>query len=342
MKFTEDLLTWYHTNKRNLPWRETTDAYNIWLSEIILQQTRINQGWDYYIRFISKFPNVKSLAEADEDIVLKLWEGLGYYSRARNLHFSAKFIQNDLSGIFPSTYNEILKLKGVGVYTASAIASICFGEYEPVVDGNVYRFLSRIFNIDTPINTPDALKEFRAIAQTYINKADSPGCFNQALMEYGALVCKPVNPECNTCIFKKNCQSYKLENINKRPVKLKKIKVTERYLYFFIPNEQDYIYIEKRTNPKDIWRNLYQLPLIETEKQLSKKELSSNYNIVKPKLLSKIVHKLTHQNLHISFYEVENEHFKNQKELINVSQKRLVDFAFPKPIKTFLFEFYNI
>jgi len=206
MKFSNQLIYWYLNNRRDLPWRKTTNPYHIWLSEIILQQTRVDQGMDYYLKFIQNFPTVNDLAIAPEEKVLKLWQGLGYYSRARNLHFSAKYIVNELNSVFPSTYNDIIKLKGVGDYTASAVSSICFNEPMAVVDGNVYRVLARYFGILTPINTSKGIKEFKKLAQQLLNKED-PATNNQAIMEFGARMCKPQNPDCNSCPLNDSCSA---------------------------------------------------------------------------------------------------------------------------------------
>ncbi len=211
MNFKKILTNWYSINKRNLLWRSTKNPYFIWLSEIIMQQTQVKQGSPYYEAFINQFPTVFDLAEADEETVLKLWQGLGYYSRARNLHASAKHIAYELNGKFPTTYSEIIKLKGVGDYTASAIASICFDEPTAVVDGNVYRVLSRYFGIDTPINSTQGIKEFKALASTLLDTAH-PGDYNQAVMEFGATQCKPKNPYCMVCPLKDSCVALQKGN----------------------------------------------------------------------------------------------------------------------------------
>jgi len=224
MQFYNTLIYWYLHNKRDLPWRKSKNPYYVWLSEIILQQTRVAQGLPYFLNFTKAFPTVFDLAEAKENTVLKLWQGLGYYSRARNLHFSAKYIKNELNGIFPTTYKDLLKLKGVGDYTASAIASICFNEPTAVVDGNVYRVLSRYFGIKTPINSTEGIKEFKKLAQTLIHTKD-PGTYNQAIMDFGATLCKPKNPLCNECPFANSCVSLEKNLINELPIKEKKVKL---------------------------------------------------------------------------------------------------------------------
>ena len=223
MIFSKTLIRWYSKNKRILPWRETKNPYYIWLSEIILQQTQVKQGLPYYESFVTSYPTVFDLANAEESDVLKLWQGLGYYSRARNLHASAKHIAYDLNGVFPDTYKDLLKLRGVGDYTASAIASICFNEATAVVDGNVYRALSRYFGIDTPINSSKGQKEFKALAQELID-IKKPADFNQAIMEFGAIQCKPKNPECSACSFRNSCVAFGNNRVSDLPVKIKSAK----------------------------------------------------------------------------------------------------------------------
>ena len=227
MILSEKLIYWYLQNKRELPWRKTKDPYRVWLSEIMLQQTRVAQGLPYFLKFTKAFPTVFDLAKADESEVLKLWQGLGYYSRARNLHFTAKYIAEELNGMFPENYKGLLQLKGVGDYTASAIASICYDEPVAVVDGNVYRVLSRYFGIATPINSTKGIKEFKELAQTLID-ASQPGVYNQAIMDFGALHCKPQNPLCNECPVSDSCVALAKNSIKELPVKERKIKIKKR------------------------------------------------------------------------------------------------------------------
>ena len=233
MIFSNRLVTWYLQNKRDLPWRQSINPYTVWLSEIILQQTRVDQGTAYFFKFIEQFPTVYNLANASEEEVLKLWQGLGYYSRARNLHSAANYIVNELNGKFPTTYSEILKLKGVGDYTASAIASICFNEPTAVVDGNVYRVLARYFGISTPINSTSGIKEFKKLAQELIVE-DIPGTFNQAIMEFGACMCKPQNPDCFNCPLNDSCVALSNNTIAQLPVKINKTKVRKRYFNYLV------------------------------------------------------------------------------------------------------------
>ncbi len=314
MNFSKILTNWYSVNKRDFPWRETSDPYFIWLSEIILQQTQTKQGLPYYEAFVNKYPTVFALANAEETEVLKLWQGLGYYSRARNLHLTAKYIANKLDGIFPNSYEDLLKLKGIGDYTASAIASICFGEPTAVVDGNVYRTLSRYFGIETPINSTQGVKEFKLLATSLIDR-NNPGDYNQAIMEFGATQCKPQNPDCSICPFNNSCIALQKGILQMLPVKLNKTKVTNKHFNFlvFISSDKKTLF-EKRTS-KGIWQNLYQFPLLETEISLQSdsfrghpflKDIMKNipfefslYNDID------IVHKLSHQHLHTKFWIVE-------------------------------------
>ena len=263
MDFSNSLLLWYLQNKRDLPWRNTTNPYFIWLSEIMLQQTRVAQGLPYFLSFIEAFPSIFDLANADEEQVLKLWQGLGYYSRARNMHKTAQIVAFEFDGNFPDNYNDLLKLKGIGEYTAAAIASFAFNEVVPVVDGNVFRVLSRYFDIITDIATSGAKKEYAALAKELIPK-DKPALFNQAIMEFGALQCMPKKPNCNICIFNNSCVALKKKKVAELPVKSKKTKVTYRYFNYviFLDNDENTI-ITKRTQ-KGIWQNLYEFPVIET------------------------------------------------------------------------------
>ncbi|MEW4923202.1 A/G-specific adenine glycosylase [Algibacter sp. 2305UL17-15] len=313
MSFSEILTYWYSVNKRNLPWRETQNPYFIWLSEIILQQTQVKQGLPYYEVFVKHFPTVFHLANADESEVLKLWQGLGYYSRARNLHFSAKYIVNELNGKFPNTYKDLLKLKGVGDYTASAIASICFNEPAAVVDGNVYRVLSRYFGIATPINETKGIKEFKALAEKLID-VKNPAMFNQAIMEFGATQCTPKNPDCSVCPFKESCVAFNKNLIQQLPVKLKKLKVKKRYFNFLVfLSEDKKTNLEKREG-KGIWQNLYQFPLIETDNVVDYDaflKIVGQYSEVKNKSFELLqyndtpkIHKLSHQHLYTTFWIV--------------------------------------
>lgn len=342
MKFSNLLILWYLQNKRDLPWRETINPYKIWLSEIILQQTRVDQGMSYYYKFVEKYPTVEALAKASEEAILKDWQGLGYYSRARNLHFSAKHIVNKLKGEFPTTYSEIIKLKGVGDYTASAIASISFHEPTAVVDGNVYRVLSRYFGISTPINSSQGIKEFKAKAQQLIDE-EQPGIFNQAVMEFGARQCKPQSPNCSECVLNKECVALITNNIKKLPVKEKKIKIRKRYFnYLVFKTPSNKTILEKRTS--GIWKNMYQFPLIECDKELSRNELLQNelFTPYSNGLLSiqlfnskTIIHKLSHQHIFTKFWIVEVDAIND----IDLDWKELAKYPVSKLIDNFLTEY---
>ena len=313
MIFSNVLIQWYLQNKRDLPWRNTTNPYPIWLSEIMLQQTRVAQGMPYFLSFTTAFPTVFDLAKANEEHVLKLWQGLGYYSRARNLHKTAQHIAFDLSGIFPGNYNDLLHLKGVGEYTAAAIASFSYNEAVPVVDGNVFRVLSRYFDIDIDIAQASAKKQFAALAFELMPK-DNPATFNQAIMEFGALQCVPKSPNCSSCVFNESCAALQKNKVDQLPVKSKKIKVRNRYFnYLVVADEMQNTIIQKRTD-KGIWHNLYEFPLIETEKEEDfdyvSEAVQGDYfkdNAVISMLEyneKSIIHKLSHQHLHIKFWKV--------------------------------------
>ena len=340
MKFSNTLIYWYLQNRRELPWRKTKNPYFIWLSEIMLQQTRVAQGMAYYLKFTSKFPTVFDLAKADESSVLKMWQGLGYYSRARNLHFSAKLIANEFNGKFPSTYNEIIKLKGIGDYTASAIASICFDEPTAVVDGNVYRVLSRYFGIKTPINSSGGIKEFKSLAQSLIDK-NKAGTFNQAIMDFGALHCKPQNPLCDTCPFSDSCFALEKKLTKELPVKEKKIKVRKRYFNFLVIKTKNDRTILSERKGKGIWQGLYQFPLIESDKTINEEELilSEDFTNLFPSKTTlslfnskETIHKLSHQHLRTQFWIIET---KNSPE-INIKWSEIEKYPVPILIANFL------
>lgn len=310
MNFSNQLILWYLENKRDLPWRNTTNPYHIWLSEIMLQQTRVAQGLPYYLAFIDSFSTVQDLANADEEKVLKLWQGLGYYSRARNLHSTAKYISNELKGVFPNNYNDLIKLKGIGEYTAAAIASFSFNECVPVVDGNVFRVLSRYFGIETDIATNGAKREFTALAATLIDKK-RPALFNQAIMEFGALQCTPKNPECSICPLNNSCAALSEKKTNILPIKSKKTKIKNRYLnYLLILDNNNRSIAHKRTQ-KGIWHNLYEFPVIETNNKSTIidtiAEIKKKYtSIISTEIIEheSIIHKLSHQHLHINFWKI--------------------------------------
>ena len=312
MTFSQKLDSWFEDFGRTLPWRGIDDPYRIWLSEIILQQTRIEQGRDYYHRFVEAFPTVADLAAASEEQVLRLWQGLGYYSRARNLHAAAIYIMKECGGVFPSTYEGILKLKGVGRYTAAAIASFAFRLPHPVIDGNVYRFISRLYGIATPIATDAAYKEFESLLLKKIDRK-RPDRFNAALMDFGSLQCKPV-PDCAACPFADECVALRTGRVALLPVKGAKAKPKDRWFYYFDLRWQEkgveYTLMEQR-ECKDIWRGLYQFPLLETETELDEKQLQEEakkfvqenfqFSIFNFQFSISYLHQLTHRTIHARF-----------------------------------------
>jgi A/G-specific adenine glycosylase len=311
VKISNILAAWYQDHKRDLPWRLTRDPYAIWVSEIILQQTRVLQGVEYYRSFMEQFPDLRSLAEARLEKVLRIWQGLGYYSRARNMHAAAHQIVMDHGGVFPSTYQEMLTLKGIGPYTAAAISSIAFNEPQAVVDGNVHRVLARLFGIYEPYSTAGSKCKICQQAEVLLDRSE-PGIHNQAIMEFGALVCTPANPSCQFCNLQTHCTAFKNNLVNELPVRNKAIKRKQRYFHYFIVNSDNGILIRQRTG-KDIWQDLYDFPLIETPRQETLKGLikSPNWhqwfgdNEVRPDRISKIFrHILTHQVIHAKFYHL--------------------------------------
>lgn len=342
-EFHKILTLWYQQNKRDLPWRANNDPYFVWVSEIILQQTRVDQGTAYYLNFIERFPDVRSLAGADENEVLKVWQGLGYYSRARNMHFAARQIMNEFKGSFPDTIINIEKLKGVGGYTAAAIASISFGLPYAAIDGNVYRVLSRIFGIDTPIDSSKGKQEFSDLAAGLLDRSN-PSIFNEALMEFGALQCTPQSPDCNRCPFGDQCIAFTHNEIAKLPVKSKKTKVKNRFFNYLFIRHEEYFYLEKREE-RDIWRNLYQFPLIESPKALTVTELIndarfksvfSENQITIGSVTPEIIHVLTHQRLHVRFIEITLQKPADHLSWIKIHADEVPDYPVPKLIDNFL------
>lgn len=327
--FSLSIRLWFRQNGRFLPWRETKDPYLIWLSEIILQQTRVDQGLPYYNRFSQNYPDIVSLANAEEQEILNLWQGLGYYSRARNLHQTAKFISSELNGRFPASYKEIIKLKGIGPYTAAAISSFAFNEKQAVVDGNVYRVLSRIFDISTPINSSQGKKEFQLIANELITD-DEPGTHNQALMELGATVCKPLNPKCNECPVSDMCLASSRNTVGIRPVKDKKVKIRERHFNYLIFEENNKTILEQR-NGKDIWEKLYQFPLIEQIDD-SKNEVPTGYI----RKSEKIQHVLSHQKIYATFYHYKKMPDSKADSWITIDITNLDSYPLPRLIDKYL------
>ena len=345
MNFTSQIDNWYSKNKRDLPWRKNKDPYSVWLSEIILQQTKIQQGLPYYTKFIDKYPDVFSLANALEHDILKLWEGLGYYSRARNLHKTAKIVALDFGGIFPTTFLQLLKLPGIGKYTASAISSICYEERQAVLDGNVFRLLSRYFDIDIPINSSLGIKSFERLSYKLLPEINI-GDYNQGLMDFGSIVCKPKLAKCDICILQDGCSAHAKNKIHLRPVKNKKNKVLTKHFNFLI-----FMYGDNKTkieqrDDKGIWPNLYQFPLIETDEELDINKLNqspiilkmlpkSNYEVelVNPK---PEIHNLSHRKLFIHYWKIKSDDLTPNLTAI----KNLQNYPFPIVLTRFIKSYF--
>lgn len=344
-KESEILREWFEKNKRDLPWRHTKDPYLIWISEIILQQTRVAQGLDYYRRFTCRFPTIESLVKAEQVEVLKYWQGLGYYSRARNLHEAAKDIHHRLNGVFPNQYSEVLKLKGIGEYTAAAIVSLAWNEPYPVIDGNVFRVLGRLFAITVPIDTEKGKKEYRELAALMMPPKQA-GTHNQAIMEFGALQCVPLHPDCQACPFVNRCMGYASGNPQQFPVKQNKKKIRDRYLHYFFINNGTDTYVHLRSG-KDIWEGLYEFPLIETKTYMDFIGLQEEtefrqlfHDAGQPVFSSdvkEVKHVLTHQVLHTSFYKVTIQNKSvTLKKYLKIPLSSLDNYPFPRLISSFL------
>ena len=333
--FSLVLIKWYNLNKRNLPWRNTVDPYKIWISEIILQQTRVEQGLPYYNKFILNFPNIIKLSQAKEDKVLKLWQGLGYYSRARNLHFTSKYITEKLNGEFPKNYDGLIKLKGVGKYTASAISSFAYNEKKAVLDGNVFRVLSRYFGVFDPVDSTLGLKLFEEISfkNLPIKNIDT---YNQSIMEFGALQCKPASPNCELCPLNFNCWAFLNNEISSLPVKNKKIIKKERFFNFIVLANEKFVFIEKRIK-NDIWKNLYQFPLFEDSDLNFKpaKDLVKNGVLLKK---TKIKHILTHQRLNVVFWHYNVNKLEKNKKYKTIEIKKIDQYPVPKIVENYIAE----
>jgi len=343
--FTETLLKWDdEQNHRPLPWKGISNPYFIWLSEIILQQTRVEQGLPYYIKFTETYPTVFTLANAPEDEIMKLWEGLGYYSRARNLHAAAKQIAFELNGKFPKSYKQILSLKGVGPYTAAAIASFAYNLPHAVLDGNVYRVLSRFFGVETPIDSTEGKKFFTDLANQLISQ-NNAAKYNQAIMDFGAKHCSPKKPLCLFCPMEMLCSAHQNNKVELLPIKAKKIKRRTRYFYFVMAFYKGQFYIEKRTK-KGIWQNLYQLPLIETKqfveteilKQKIKTQFTNSFKLLKISQLYTQI--LTHQTIkaHFAIIHIKNQN-KQNKNWIKIAIENRAEYAYPKVINEFFANF---
>jgi A/G-specific adenine glycosylase len=337
------LIAWYEINKRHLPWRDTGDPYSIWVSEVILQQTRVAQGLDYYLRFIDAYPDVFSLARAPIDDLLKIWQGLGYYSRARNMHIAAKHIVAVYDGRFPASYNGLITIKGIGDYTASAIASIAFGQAVPAIDGNVNRVVARLYGVQQPVDKPSGQKEIRRCAEKMMVR-DTPGTYNQAVMEFGALQCVPQNPDCSSCILSRGCVAFLSELVNVLPIKEKTTKITTRYFHYFHLRFGDRTFVRRRTDG-DIWAGLYEFPMIETgeETDLEKlretpawKSFFDGQSPVVEAVSGEITHRLTHRILKIRFYEMVVNFPMSVADLIEIPATDLRHYAVPKVIDNYL------
>ena len=349
MAFSEDIIVWYEQHKRDLPWRHTTDPYVIWLSEVILQQTRVEQGLPYFDRFLARFPDVTSFASATEGDILLHWQGLGYYSRARNMHRAAKAVVADYGGIFPHRYDDLITLKGIGEYTAAAIASFSADEPRAVVDGNVFRVLARYFGIDDPINSTGGRKVFLNVAQELLDDS-RPGLYNQAIMEFGALQCKPKNPDCGSCVLRLDCRALREGTVHRLPVKRKGKASRNRYFNYFVVADGDRILMNKRGGG-DIWEGLYELPLVETAHPMDIQALAEDKHVVahfgpdaRLRLLGgPVKHVLSHQNLHAQFVAVDGHSGFLDKKMgwHYVFIKDLGTLAKPKLIYSFLKGWYG-
>jgi len=343
-EFTVKLIEWNsNNNHRSMPWKGERDPYKIWLSEIILQQTRVEQGWEYYLKFINRFPTIHDLANAPEETVFKLWEGLGYYTRCKNLHATAKFISQTYLGKFPSNYNDILSLKGIGPYTAAAIASFAFNLPHAVVDGNVQRVLSRYFGINTPIDSPSGKELYRELAESLLDR-EKPGIFNQAMMDFGATICKPRNPLCNVCIQREDCQAFQHGWVAMLPVKEKILQKKSRWFTYYIVRYAEQVYIRKRSG-KDIWANLFEFILHESENEESHVQAQTvrmiekivGDNFFKIESISPFFkQQLTHQTIHGQFVTVTVDKPLDTELYQLIPQTELSKYPFPKMINAFL------
>lgn len=341
----ETLLDWYARHGRRLPWRETRDPYHIWVSEIILQQTRIAQGTDYYLRFVERFPDIASLAAASEDQVLKQWQGLGYYSRARNLHRAAQLLAEQFDGQFPRSYHQVRSLPGIGDYTAAAICSIAYRMPYAVLDGNVYRVLSRYFDLDTPIDTTAGKKLFTRLANEQLDQ-DRPGDYNQAIMDFGALQCTPSLPECPRCPLRPHCRAQAAGTVALRPAKSKRSEPSPRYLHYFHIVSPEGTWVRRRTED-DIWRGLYEFPRIETPEDLPAEQMLSDVRykaLIRSAATAKVLetlppvkHLLSHRVLHIRFYRVSIPTPGFSLEgYVPATEEDLSHLAFPRPLAAYL------
>lgn len=343
--FSTAITGWYNQNKRDLPWRHTQDPYKIWVSEIMLQQTRVDQGIGYFYRFIAAYPTVQDLANAPLDDVLKLWQGLGYYSRARNLHVTAKCVVNEHGGKFPTSYEGLIKLKGVGDYTASAIAAFAFKQAIAAVDGNVYRIFSRYYGVFTPIDTTQGKKELHALAQEAVDK-QHPDIYNQAIMDFGALMCSPKKPRCYDCPLIESCYAFRNGYVDQLPAKSKKVAQRTRYFSYLMIKQGAYTYINKR-QAKDIWHSLYDFPMIETQKEVKPsaivktkewKELFGKAKLTVLHVSDMVKYPLSHQRLMTRFYIVElsSATYLPQGDFIKIKIADLHQYSTPILIDSYM------
>ncbi|OCX51076.1 A/G-specific adenine glycosylase [Mucilaginibacter sp. PPCGB 2223] len=349
MNFNQSLAQWYRHNRRDLPWRNTTDPYVIWLSEIILQQTRVEQGKPYFYRFAEAYPTVTHFAAATEDEVLKLWQGLGYYSRGRNMLTTARLVQQKFGGVFPGNYDDLIALKGIGEYTAAAISSFSTNQAKAVVDGNVSRVIARYFGIAEPINSTKGKKLFQQMANELLDPAE-PGLHNQAMMEFGAMLCRPRNPLCDACPVRTGCYALQHNQVNQLPVKLKTVKIRKRYFNYWLIIDNGEVLLNKR-GETDIWASMYDLPLTETAEDKSVEEL-----LASPETLATLgftpqikavyptqKHILTHQHIYYRFIYIQNNlKIKLKPSWFFLKVENLNNLALPKIIFLFLTKFFEL
>lgn len=349
MNFTQSLAQWYKHNRRDLPWRNTTDPYVIWLSEIILQQTRVEQGLPYFNRFAEAYPMVSAFAAASEDEILKLWQGLGYYSRGRNMLTTARLVQQQFNGVFPDKYDELITLKGIGQYTAAAISSFATNEAKAVVDGNVSRVIARYFGVDEPINSTKGKKQFQQMADDLLD-LNQPGLHNQAMMEFGAMLCKPRNPLCDVCPVKAGCYALQHNKVMQLPVKLKTVKIRKRYFNYWLIRDGNKVLLNKR-DESDIWANMYDMPLTETVEDKAIDELFASTDVMAtlgfmPQIIAVSPtrkHILTHQHIYYRFIQVNNSPEIKLKPTWFFSEvEKLNNLALPKIIFLFVTNLFEL
>lgn len=348
MNLSDELIQWYLKNKRDLPWRNTTNPYVIWLSEIILQQTRVEQGMPYFHRFLETYPDVNAFAAAEEDEILNLWQGLGYYSRGRNMLKTARQVVSEFGGEFPVEYEQLVHLKGIGEYTASAISSFSADQAKAVVDGNVFRVLARYFGISQPINSTKGKKLFQDAANGVLNK-EKPGLHNQAIMEFGAMLCKPQNPDCPACPVRLGCYACNNNAVARLPQKLKKTKIRERFFNYIVVTDGEAVLMNKR-DEKDIWANMYDFPLFESARPITPQEVlllpgfktffGDNSLIINTYPIKK--HVLTHQHLHAQFIHIYNKPIKLEQKWFYTDVNILKNIAMPKIIFIFINKLFNL